>query len=104
MSDKRYPPPIQPSEPATGVFKSTFFLTAGIFVGLSLLSTVGAVFPPLFVAWFVAALAWPVTLIAATGLTIAGERSRGAGLFAGLGIGILALATSCFANLAVFPT
>jgi tetratricopeptide (TPR) repeat protein len=66
---------------------------------LSLISTGGAVHPFWYALWYVAAAYGVLVLFSAIISYFAGERRQGAGLLAGLSVGIISLGATCFANL-----
>ena len=53
-----------------------------------------------FFLWSGAALGWVVAVLAAIGFAIASKRQAASGILAGIGVGFMALAVTCFANIA----
>jgi uncharacterized membrane protein len=77
-------------------------------VGLSLLSTAGALGEGgasniLYFAWYVAAAVWAIAILGGIVVLVspglADRRETVSGVLAGVAVGVLALATTCFANL-----
>ena len=77
------------------------FLGAGIPITLfSLLSLIGNVNGSGFATlWFIGALIWIVAFFVMLALYFAERPATGTGVLAALGIGLLVLFTTCFANL-----
>ena len=83
--------------------KALIFTTIPIVV-LSLVSMVGAgtyIYEGMQLVWLSAALLWVTAIVAAIVFTVKGRRTVAAGMFAGIGIGIVALGATCFANLSL---
>ncbi len=82
------------------------FLGAGIPITLvSLLSLLGNLNPDvraLIFLWLLGALFWLVAFVAMIGFYVAGRPQTGTGVLAALGLGVLVLFTTCFANLSGF--
>ena len=53
----------------------------------------------MYFAWFAALLVTATSLLIAIILGLSGAGSQAKGVFAGFGVGVLALGVSCFANL-----
>jgi hypothetical protein len=89
-------------------FNKAFALTAIAIVLLSLLSTAGAVgrgSEILYFAWYVAAVVWVMALgglVVLVSLRSTRRREIVSGVLAGMAVGVLALAATCFANLNTF--
>ena len=103
--------PDQPHEAATAPRSNggSFwlgFLAAGIPITLvSLLSLLGNLNPDvagLIFLWLLGALLWLVAFVAMIGFYVAGRPQTGTGILAALGLGVLVLFTTCFANLSTF--
>ena len=77
------------------------FLGAGIPISLfGLLSLIGDVNRSGFATlWFIGALAWIVAFFVMLALYLAQRPATGTGVLAALGVGLLVLFTTCFANL-----
>ncbi len=80
-------------------FRKAFMITAIPIVVLSLISTAGASMESIYNAWFIAGGLWVIAILSAIGFTIAHKRQIASGIFAGIGIGIVALGATCIANL-----
>lgn len=98
------PAPLPPPLPPSG-FAKAFWITFGLIGGLSLLSTAGAIdqngpLGAIYVAWFFAVVAWLAAVMMGLGMLFARNKQAGAGVLAGAALGFLALAVTCFANLA----
>ena len=79
-------------------FRKAFAWTAFPIITLSVISVSG-----LYPLWFLAAAIWvgaPLVAIFAAVARAPGERTSASGILAGFGVGAIALATTCFANLA----
>ena len=79
-------------------FRKGFAWTAIPIVALSLISVSG-----LYLFWFLAAALWVGAPLVAIFVAVArapGERTSASGVLAGFGVAAIALATTCFANLA----
>ena len=86
-------------------FHKAFAWTAIPIVALSVFSTAGAGIEGFYFGWFAAAAIWVIALLVAITVAVArapGERRSASGILAGIGVGAIALATTCFANLATF--
>lgn len=83
-------------------FGKYFAFTAIPIVVLSLISTGGAAVDGLYSLWYIAAVIGAFALLGAVISFAVGERKKASGLLAGVAIGILSLATTCFANMATF--
>jgi hypothetical protein len=69
---------------------------------MSVISTAGAATDGLlFWLWGIAAIVWVIAILAAIGFAFAREGQVAAGVLAGVGIGAIALAATCFANLSM---
>ena len=101
-------PPAPPPERSGNVFRKVFLWTAIPLAALAVLDLVLArlifrLFAPSGVAGFflvslrsLLATLWLVALFTAIGFAIAGKRQIAAGMFAGAGIGLVALGLTCF--------
>ena len=77
-------------------FRKALIFTAIPIVVLSLISLAG------FIIVSLAATAlWVIAIVAAIVFAVKGRRTTAAGIFAGIGIGIVALGATCFANLSL---
>jgi len=95
-----------PPAPKGGMsdFRKALLWTAIPIVVLSVLSGVGGWFSggnmaiiPWALFWLIPAALWLIALVRAIVFTITDRRERAAGIWAGIGIGIIALGSSCFA-------
>ena len=83
-------------------FKRAFLWIALPIVVLSIVSTAGAASGGFYALWYVAAGLGLLAPLVAIGFAI-GRRGRVAsGIWAGVGVGIVALGLTCFANLSTF--
>ena len=84
-------------------FKKAFAWTAIPIVPLAIISTSGAnlVFP--YFLWFLGAAGWLLAGLVAIAFLPRRRWNMVAGVFAGFGVGFLALAATCLANVAPFP-
>ena len=74
-------------------FRKALIITAIPIVVLSLISLAGPS------VWFAAAALWVIAIVAAIVFISKGRREIAAGVFSGIGIGIVALGATCFANI-----
>ena len=81
-------------------FTMAFILTAIPLVALSLVSTAGHLVEVLYFVWLIALIIWVLAFLYAIVLFFTGEHEKGSGVFAGFAVGFLALAATCYANLA----
>ena len=83
-------------------FRKGFALTAIPIVVVSILSTAGAVGSEgLYFVWYLGAGLWALAILTAIVFTIAvSKRKTASGMWAGLGVGFLALTATCFVNVA----
>lgn len=86
-------------------FWKALIATAVPIVVLSITGTIGTwtalnseVAPNFTIAWFVGVVLWIGALITAIVFAVRGRRQLSAGVFVGVGIGFLALGTTCFAG------
>ena len=80
-------------------FGKAFAWTAIPIVALSIISTAGAGNEGFYFVWYAAAGIWGLALLGAIIIAIAGPE-RASGIVAGVAVGFLALAATCFANIA----
>lgn len=97
-----YQPPPLPPRPH---YKRALWLTFGVIGGLCVLSMAGATGPQgnaaaLYYLWYVAALVWLVAFPLGLALLFRKDKQIGSGILTGAALGFLALAVSCFANIA----
>lgn len=86
-------------------FQKAFAWTAIPICALSIISTAGALGRGgfyIYFFWYGAAAAAALAILAAIGFVRADKRGTASGILAGMGVGVLALAVTCFANLATF--
>ena len=90
------------------IFVKSLIATAIPIAVLSLVSAAGRVVTgrglasiPFQILLVVAGILWGIAILAAIGFAIARKRHIAAGILAGVGIGIVALGLSCFANATV---
>ncbi|MBI4329740.1 MAG: hypothetical protein HY673_00480 [Chloroflexi bacterium] len=67
--------------------------------GLGVLSLVGRAVHPFFYLWFVAVGLEALAILLAIAFAIFGKSRTAAGIITGVGLGIVALSLTCFANL-----
>ena len=82
-----------------GNFRVAFAWTAIPIVALGIISTAGASADGFYSLWFYGAGLGVLALLVAIGFAIARKGRAASGILAGIGVGILALALTCFANL-----
>lgn len=92
---------LRSNPPAESSFGKAFIWTAAPIVVLGIFSTVGAAAPGLYFAWYAGALVGFAALVAGI-IMLFVNRSVGAGIWAGLAVGVLVLFVTCFANLRTF--
>ena len=82
-------------------FRKALMITAIPIVVLSLISLAGAALKGFIFVGFAAAAGtlWVVAIGVAIVFAVKGKREIAAGMFAGIGIGFVALGATCFANL-----
>ncbi len=56
---------------------------------------------PFFFLWAVAAIMWMIAILVASIYTVKGKREIAVGIWVGIGIGIVSLGLTCFANMQV---
>ncbi len=86
-------------------FGKALMITAIPIVVLSVTSAAGAALfsvdprtgPPMTL-WVVATLMWVIAVVVAIVFAVKGKRKIAAGIWAGIGIGIVSLGVTCFAN------
>jgi hypothetical protein len=83
-------------------FKKAFAWTAVPIVALSVLSTVGSGVEGLYAFWYVAAGLWLLSVLVGIGFAIGRGGQTTSGIWAGVGLGVVALGLTCFANLSTF--
>jgi len=92
--------------PAGTRFRSSMLAVAVPIWGLGALSVGGYVAEGLYYLWYIAALYALIALFVGIGFAVSkNSRDLGNGTLAGVGIGVLGLGVTCFANLATvqFP-
>jgi hypothetical protein len=82
-----------------GAFWLAFAWTAFPIVLVSVVSTAGAADDGLYFLWFVGVVLGLIAPLAAIGFAFAHKGRVASGILAGFGVGVLALALTCFANL-----
>lgn len=82
-------------------FIRAFFWTAGLVGALSIVSIGGAFEPTLYFVWYVAVLTLLIAPFVVLG-RFKGQSNVPAGVLAGVGVGLLLLTVTCFANLSAF--
>ena len=80
-------------------FRKAFAWTVIPIVALSVVSTAGAAEVNIYSLWFAGVGLGLLAPLVAIGFAIARKRRAASGILAGFGVGILALALTCFANL-----
>ncbi len=83
-------------------FRKAFLFTVIPIVGLSVISMVGRFLPALGYVWFVAIAYGAAALLSCIVFAIKRKTRVVAGILAGIGIGIVSLGATCFANLSGF--
>ena len=101
-------PSDHPSEPGQSPFKKAFLWTVIPVGGLSVASMMGGAGGDIihdpnvlsfgYFLWYGAALGWIVGVLAAIGFALASKRQTASGILAGIGVGFVVLAVTCFAN------
>ena len=90
-------------------YRKAFLWTATPIVALSMISTIAGpadcyessdTLCVVYVVWYAAAGLGVVAILAAIGFAIAERKRATAGIVAGIGVGFLSLAITCFANVA----
>ena len=82
-------------------FLKGLLITAIPIVVLSVVSMAGAAVEGIYYVWLGAIALWWIAIVTAIGYTIARKGQIAAGIVAGLGIGIVSLGATCFANFAM---
>ena len=80
-------------------FRLAFAWTAIPIVALGIVSTAGASSDGFYTLWFAGLGVWFIAILVAVGFALASKGQVAAGMLAGIAVGMLALAVSCFANL-----
>lgn len=83
-------------------FRKAFLWTAVPIVALSTVSTAGSGADGLYGLWYLAAGTWSLVFLVAIGFAIGRRGPVTSGIWAGVGVGIVALGLTCFANLNTF--
>lgn len=81
-------------------FTKALAITATPIVALSVFAAVAFRIPPINFFFSLAAMLAVIALFTGIGFLVAGKRMIAAGIFAGFGIGVVALSVSCFASFA----
>lgn len=101
----------QPTAPKRRMsnFMKALLVTAIPVGGLSIISSAGIALAPrsrtqsvFVILWFVSLAIWALAIMAAIGFAIARQKKITAGIFAGIGIGLVTLGVSCLANLSLY--
>ena len=85
-------------EGGTSSFRKALLWTAIPTVTLSIISLIG---DPVWIVWIGAAIYILIAFVVTVFILILGDRDIAAGILAGVGIGIVTLGATCFANLAI---